>query len=434
MAYFLRGQWSLLPLISLATALACSASSGGGGGGGRPNGKGGSDQSGGTLGTGGNLILTGGTGTGGGLNVTGGSGGGGGVEACATETAKATLTSEPIDIIIVLDNSGSMAEEMEAAENNINQNFATILDTAGVDYRVILLSRHRVADRSASEAASTSICVSAPLSGLASCPSKLPVFSEKFFQYGEKIESFDALNWLIDGFNQPEEENDLAPNGYKEWLRPDAKKTIVLMTDDDESNDDEDTPLTVDQFLQQFTALSPEMFGTAESPSFRFHSIIGIAEKPNPTEPWLPSEPEITEMCDSNGADIESPGPTYQRLSIRTGGLRFPLCQFPGYDAVFQAIAEDVVVQAVLTCDFAIPEPPPGKTLELDKVAVVHTKADDSTVTMGQVRSPAECQDNAFYIQDGRVWLCDQACNTVKTENGANVSVAFTCESTIIVQ
>ena len=46
-----------------------------------------------------------------------------------------------------------------ADDQNINVNFASILNNAGVDYRVILLSRHRVEDRSASESASTSICV-----------------------------------------------------------------------------------------------------------------------------------------------------------------------------------------------------------------------------------------------------------------------------------
>ena len=123
-------------------------------------------------------IPVGSGGVGGGGDVVGfsGNGGGsssGGEQACATDSAKAELSSEPVDVIVVLDNSGSMADEMQAAEDNINLNFAQVLDGASIDYRVILLSRHRKEARTASEEASTSICVSQPLSGLATCPSPL---------------------------------------------------------------------------------------------------------------------------------------------------------------------------------------------------------------------------------------------------------------------
>jgi hypothetical protein len=408
----------------------CSAGSGEAGNQRRP-----SAQTGGTTGSGGELNVGVGAavGAGGGIGIggSGDAGGSAGVEACATESARATLTSDPIDILMVLDNSGSMAEEMEAAEANINQNFARILDSAGVDYRVILLSRHRREARTASEEASTSICVATPLSGLAACPAPLPVFSEKFFQYGEKVESFDGLDRLISSYSAPDTKTKLSPNGYQEWLRPEAKKAVIMMTDDDESGGG--SPLTAQAFLEQFTALSNEHFGTADAPSFRFHSIIGIAEKNPPTAPYTPDEPINQNECTGNGADIESYGPTYQELSIRTGGLRFPLCQFPGYDAVFQSIADDVIVQAVLACDFPIPEPPPGKTLELEKVAVRHTRADQTELFLKQAPSSADCQAGTFYIEAGRVWLCPAACDAIKAENGANVDVLFTCENQIVV-
>ena len=60
-------------------------------------------------------------------------------EQCATAQAEATLTKEPVDIILVLDNSGSMAQELQAVEDNINKNFASILATGDADYRVILI-------------------------------------------------------------------------------------------------------------------------------------------------------------------------------------------------------------------------------------------------------------------------------------------------------
>src|SRR5690606_19490982 len=104
-------------------------------------------------------------------------------DGCASTKSEAEVTSEPVDIIIVLDNSGSMEDELTAVESNINVNFANILAESGVDYRVILLSRHREGDRSESSSYATSICVEAPLSGLPSCPSAQPILAPRFYQY-----------------------------------------------------------------------------------------------------------------------------------------------------------------------------------------------------------------------------------------------------------
>ena len=78
--------------------------------------------------------------------------------------------------------------------------------------------------------------------------------------------------------------------------------------------------------------------------------------------------------------------------------------------------------------------PPSGTTLELDKVAVNHVKPNKTDkVKFGQAAKPADCQADAFYIENGRVWLCPQACDAVKADVGSGVEVLFTCESQIIV-
>jgi hypothetical protein len=50
-----------------------------------------------------------------------------------------------------------------------------------------------------------------------------------------------------------------------------------------------------------------------------------------------------------------------------------------------------------------------------------------------QARTPADCQADAFYIENQRVYLCEAACDAVKAA-GADVQVLFTCESQIIVK
>ena len=130
---------------------------------------------------------------------------------------------------------------------------------------------------------------------------------------------------------------------------------------------------------------------------------------------------------------------TYQDLSIATGGLRFPLCQFPGYDAVFRRIAEDVVVTSSIACSFPVPAPPQGTTLDPSKVAVSYTPGTGTDpVEFGQVLDPTQCGDDAFHFSaDGStIELCDEACAAIQTalrdDPLGKVDVLFKCESTII--
>src|SRR5204862_534573 len=43
--------------------------------------------------------------------------------ACAHVMAAATLAKKPVDIVLVIDNSGSMTDKIIAVQNNINTNF-----------------------------------------------------------------------------------------------------------------------------------------------------------------------------------------------------------------------------------------------------------------------------------------------------------------------
>ena len=48
-------------------------------------------------------------------------------EACGLERYTASLEEKPVDIIVVIDNSGSMTAEIQGVEKNINDNFAQII-------------------------------------------------------------------------------------------------------------------------------------------------------------------------------------------------------------------------------------------------------------------------------------------------------------------
>ncbi len=373
-----------------------------------------------------------GAGGNGAIGFDGGSNDAGPEAGCGTASAHATLETEPVDIIMIVDNSGSMKEELTSVENNINDNFATILKNSGVDYRLIAISRHR-------DDNNTSLCVRAPLSTLASCPAPAPGISDRFFQFDTKIESDDSLDRILDTYVQPfggacsslcdngatseDDGDDNSGNtkiGWSEWLRPGAKKVFLEITDD---NDD----MPAATFVRELTALGSD-FGTVEAPKFIFHSIVGVVGKMPATEAYLPNEPIQTMRCEN----VSTAGETYQQLSILSGGLRFPICQFAAYDVVFNRIAKDVIVSSKLECDFTIPAPPPGKELEPDKIAVSYSSGGMVKDSLGQVTDAAQCRPNAFYIENNRVVLCPEVCQTISKDPQGSVDVLFTCNSTIL--
>jgi hypothetical protein len=357
-------------------------------------------------------------------------------DACVIERATSVQFKEPVDIIVIVDNSVSMDVELAATERNINENFASILEESALDYRVILISQHRRGRRTGfNTPADTMVCVERPLSGIEDCTAAPePVFSERFFHYSTRVESDDSLDILLDTYAPPfdaearEDEFGSAPLGWSEWLRPGAKKIMLELTDDNED-------LPADDFLAALTALAPEHFGSGPgAPTFVFHSIVGLLENDPVTAPYLPGEGIVSETCAKVQFEITSAGEVYQELSRRTGGLRFPICQSSRYDVVFREIAGDVFFQSEIACDFPVPDAPAGRELDLDRVSVTVTPPSGAPRTLGQARLAAECQSDAFFIEAGRIQLCAQACTAARAEPGAQVDVLFGCESAIIVR
>jgi len=333
-----------------------------------------------------------------------------------------------VDIITVIDNSGSMQDEIDAVETNINVNFANILEAAGIDYRLILLSQHETQGRD------LAICVTAPLSANVACPPApdQPAFTDHFFQYSVHIDSVDSLELLVETFDSGEmEEFGRAPGGWGAWLRPQATKVFLEITDDNS------LIMTKDEFLAGLSAKT-DVFGTPQAPRFRFHSIVGLSEKPTPTEAWAPSEPLQIDLCtsDVNGnGTVENAGQVYQELSLLTNGLRFPICQFAAFDAVFNAIGNDVAQHATLSCTFPIPAPPAGRELDLAKVAVSYSaNVGEEATLFGQVKGKDACVADAFYVDPptSQIILCPETCAAAQTGASPKIEVVFACEDTFV--
>jgi hypothetical protein len=374
---------------------------------------------------------------------------------CGEQESQAVIGDErPVDVIFIIDNSGSMSDEITAVERNINQNFAQIIEASGADYRVIMLTDH------GSE--SLDVCIDAPLASAPCADSTDPTGSTmgapangaRFFHYDINVQSWDSVclmlsHYLVDPTLGPVPETGAAaaPTGWNELVRPEALKVFVEITDDQLScsaagntswdftpigNTAADATRVAREVYRAILGLSADQFGTPEAPKVIWHSIVGIGENDPIELPYTHFDPpRFGSPCSSAG----NAGNAYQMLSISTAGLRYPVCAADaghGYDSVFRAIAHEVVRGSRVECAFNVPSPPPGKFVDYASVKVEYTPGAGGAVeTFGRVKQDA-CNDRSFYFEDGEIKLCDLACTRVRSDELANINVVFGCGPEVV--
>lgn len=346
--------------------------------------------------------------------------------ACAAQNAEATLVKKPVDILFVIDNSGSMSNENAAVQNNINQNFASIIGASGIDYRVIMLTSY---------SSGYSVKVAPPLGGGTggNVPHNNPPI---FYHYNTTIGSHNAWCRLFDTYETADPHG--FGNGWKDWVRTEAAKVIVVITDDgvsctsartgnnyNDGNNEANGIVSGDKFDTDLLALDPAQFGTAASRNYTLHGILGVVAGSDASKAHFPADPITTGECPT-GVD---PGTGYQHVAKLTGGLRFPVCEGAGFDAVFQKIAEGVIQGAKVACEVQIPTDSEGKEIDLATIVVGYTPgAGGAEQKLNQVANAAACTANSFYIEGGLLKLCPDACTTIQNDDAAKLSILYGCK------
>lgn len=347
-----------------------------------------------------------------------------------------------VDIIFVVDNSGSMGEEIEAIEQNINVNFAQIIAASGVDYRLVMVTDHG--------AEPTDLCIGYPLSNTNNCSGEPGERAGLFYHYDINVQSTDSLCILLDTLHGIDGggENDepyLHPQGWAKWLRPEALKIFLEITDDGASctwrghdikgsataghlSPDGPSAEAARSFDTLLLDEAPSQFGTEDARNYRFFSITGIREKANPLEPYEPGEPIIGAVKSEACSSAVQPGWTYQWLSKETGGLRFPVCQFSSYDAVFQAIATNVIDEVNPACSYEVVTPP---GVDLRSLDVTYHPGDPMATSelLTEVLSAEACgtQEGAYFLEGTTLVLCPSTCERFRDDPGHTLGVNDAC-------
>lgn len=390
-----------------------------------------------------------------------------GGDSCGSVEGTPESVMRPIDIIFIIDNSGSMSDQIREVEENVKTNFADIIAASGIDYRVIMISRYGSSTGPDVGGSDYGVCIPEPLGGhdCVNPNGKMPENGERFFHYSADIESRDGLCVLLESYDEPDEFdpdddplNDggirntwtpLAGEGWQQWLRPGAFKTFVMITDDhvdcrtrnlipngdprqnfDITLDDNDIvadgETAAERFDTALLSLSPEHFGTAEARNYVWHSILGMKENTPANTAWEPDAAIQTSEC-GTGSQAAGVGTGYQALSRLTGGLRYPICSQgdppeTNFNPIFNEVAIGVIETAAIPCEFDFPEV--DGIINQANIKVRYTPSDDeeeiefTRVTDGDACTAA----NDFYFDSNtnptRLFLCGGACTLVQEDAG----------------
>lgn len=358
---------------------------------------------------------------------------------CARGTTATELVREPVDIVFLVDNSGSMEAAIQNVREGLN-GFAALITASGLDYRILMISQRGTG--------STDICIPEPLAGDARCGD-----GERFFHIDVDIRSTQILEQVLGTLAQTQGFREGDARGGRAWrelLRPGATKAFVVVSDDDQRVGVSGSPgfegraplgrLSLEDYpggphpFQMSNALGPGILTEAYGDLFAgyvFHGIYGA----DPLDP--------TRTCGSVAA---SPGTTYTTLVERTGGVRASICDqasSAAWDAFFDTVAGDVRDRAEVACEIAIPPPPEGLMLDPARVNVfLRVAGEDTLIRKAAAEATADdCGINGGWYYDDEtapteVRLCPVTCAGVqqelRTEGSAEVIVELGCQSELI--
>lgn len=412
-------RWMPLALfVAVLAAPACAAKSGASGGAsGAFGGAGGVAANGGAGGVAGSAA-TGGLGANGGNGgaaATGGVGGFGAIggvggsagDDCGGITARAEAQLLPTDVIWSIDTSGSMGASFPAIQAALNA-FSQRVVAANIDAHIILL------------AGASGLCVPAPLGsgqcGAAAAPggpapdSREPFFVHLDLPYG----SSEGIPTLLNNHN-----------AYRHLLRPNARTQLVLTEDGAPTL----TPAAVTAHVEgrMSATLTPAWMPGLVPGSYQWNGIVcsmGLGA----------GACFLAFVVPQTSLDLvaQTQGLLGNLANAGVMGATDPFAD------LLDRLAEQVIVGARVSCDYAIPEPPQGQTFDRALVNVEFTNGAGQIQRFPRAADSVPCMDALAWKYDNettptRVVLCPAACTLAQNDVDAQVNVSFGCETELLI-
>lgn len=278
----------------------------------------------------------------------------------------------PADIVWIIDGSASMLDELAAVEQNISA-FANSIGAAGIDHHVIML-------------ATTDAAASTPLGSDTARYRFVPAL----------VDSHNALQLLLDQYPS-----------FAPFLRPQASLHFIVISDDESFVLGED-----------FRAQMEQRAGK----KFMFHAIA--SEDVN----GLPCVGACGLPLICGGF---APGREYYALADATGGEKISIC-ISDWSEVFGPLQRAVIESAPLPCDYAIPAPPAGESLDPNEVNLEFSAPAGARRTFPRAASQAACADREGWYYDDpatphQIRICPAGCAAIS--GGGTLHIQLGCAS-----
>jgi len=197
---------------------------------------------------------------------------------------------------------------------------------------------------------------------------------------------------------------------YRHLLRAGAQKHIVVITDDAPN-------LSGASFDQMLRALDPQFDG------YRHHAIYAFTY-PGDAPGCLVTGDVCCGFADGDGSE-------YGRHTDATGGIKGNLC-LQDFEAVWNELAMQVIENTTLACDWEIPPPPEGETIDPMRVNVHYSGDGLAPQLLGWVNGFGACGASAgWYYDDNqqptRVFACPETCAAIQVLTNARIDIKFGC-------
>jgi hypothetical protein len=358
--------------------------------------------------------------------------------ACSSATVEAVVERLPVDIIWMVDNSVSMQPAIDQVQAGLND-FAALIESRSLDYRVIMLSLRGVG----TSGGLYRVCIPPPLSSDSACGD-----GPRFFHVDVDVRSTQQIEQFLGTLGQTSGYRATDSRGSDPWLpllRPEASKTIVVVTDDNARMVSRSgatfvpgsDPIATAEFFETYAG-GANPFNSNDLPQgildarwgglfdgYIFSALYG----------WGSETDDSVRCTYPGGGSPPASGLTYSALVRRTGGVRAQICDVAAsWGPFFGGVATAVERSSRIDCAIPIPPPPDGTFFQRDLINVL---LDDGTGSerVGKVPSAADCDARGGWYYDDEasptsVVLCPTTCDRVQPDGGGaarTVDVQFGC-------
>jgi hypothetical protein len=288
-------------------------------------------------------------------------------DSCGAIVRTSEVERAPADIVLALDTSLSMANEI----CRVSENLTAFADGIGVASHVVTLYAMGLLGTAAELACGEDDPLA--VTPLAADPAR-------YHQELVSVGSGNALGRLIERYE-----------AYAPFMRPEAVTHFVVVSDDDSDS-------TADAFEAQMEAKLGH--------GFYFHAIVA----------------DGFEGCD--GANV---GQTYLTLAERTAGQALSICA-SDWASLFARLQTAVVATSPFPCDFDVPAPPDGQEVDPGLVSVVLDQAGATPEALFRVDRAETCDRALAWYFDAevsptRITLCPAACEAARRSVGLDIAL-----------